>query len=133
MKKLLTVQEIIQRSDWVKKGGMDWKTIYAGLHIGIEKNMVRVFRHGNTLAIYPIGKPGETRVDVCSADPDEKAIKSFVECLKAFKASGFHKITFVTKKIMKLNSLRRSGFKVDVSAGPKDQNGNPTWIGVIHV
>jgi hypothetical protein len=130
----MSTQDIVKNSDWVKKYHWDWKVLYASIYHAQETlNNYRILRDGNTLFVYEIVSPGVCKLNVINADPDNVFKKNVINALKALKVAGFHEVIASSKNVMQLNAVRRAGFKIDVSPGPKDDDGNSTFIGVIHV
>lgn len=128
----MTTQEIIQKSDEVKAGGMDWKDVYKAVYGTVMMNTHRVLRSGNTLAWIELLPNDAARVDTFNADTPKNYVKNLREFAKALDKAGFKSAIVETPNPKIIEVVKGLGYPVKVET-TQDKSGATIYRGTINV
>lgn len=120
--KLLTTQEVFQKSDMPKRMNMTWQEAYTVVAKSLETNEYRMMRDGNSLLWFQIVKPGAANTWLFNADGDDTVEDHYKNYVNAFKKAGYKVIASVTDKRNELFALRKAGSpnEMQIVAMPND-------------
>lgn len=128
----MTTQEIIQKSDEVKAGNMDWKDVYKAVYGTVMMNTHRVLRSGNTLAWIELLPNDSARVDTFNADTPKNYVKNLREFAKALDKAGFKSAIVETPNPKIMEVVKGLGYPVKVET-TQDKSGATVYRGTINV
>ena len=113
----MSSQDIIQQSLAKTEPDANWEDVYDAIYTGIQSNKFRMLRHKNSLLFFQVETPVASNMHIFTTESPEELKKSFVEFGKAFKASGYKKMTGTVpsnnRAILRLlRNANNLGFKI---------------------
>ena len=104
----MDVQDIIKKD--CEKTGEDFEELYKNLHAGIEANVLRIMRDGNSLYIYRF-EDKEADGGIATADEGKPVAKAIENFGKAMQKSGFTRATIASEDPDVIRVMRGLGLE----------------------
>jgi hypothetical protein len=131
---LMDVEELFQKSDFVKESGLDWEEVYNMVHNFVTTtDEWRILRSHNTLFLLNLQGNKTAGVTIINSDTPENFENNVRECIEACKKADITHLIFNVKGRLFGQLVRRLGYEIKETALYQDEEGATTYQGDIYV